>query len=65
MFPVSRGVTEVYRTDGNVYAALIKSIIDANEKRIVSECQAYLDRYERGERPAFATDIDQLLELVS
>ena len=39
-------------------------IIDGNTKRIVSECQAYLDRYEREGRPRFAVDIDRIVGLL-
>ena len=36
----------------------------ATVKRIVSECQAYLDRYEREGRPRFAVDIDRIVGLL-
>ena len=50
-----------YRTEGNVFSQMIKSIFDKNEKRIVQESQRYLSRYEAGDRPLFSTDIDFLL----
>ena len=62
MFPVKKQFLIRYRTEGNDFAMLIQSIIDKNVKRIVEECQQYLNAYERGEKPLFSTDIDLLLE---
>ena len=62
MFPVTKRYFMYYRTSGNQFAQLIESIISKNEKRIVTECQAYLDRYEHGIHPKFSTDIDYLLK---
>lgn len=62
MFPVRKSFISRYRTDGNVFAAMLKSIIDRNEKEIVSACQQYLADYENGKHPAYCTDIDFLLE---
>ena len=61
MFPVSKQYLVRYRTEGNVFSQMIKSILDKNEKRIVQESQRYLSRYEAGDRPLFSTDIDFLL----
>lgn len=46
------------------YYETLQHIIDGNTKRIVSECQAYLDRYEREGRPRFAVDIDRSVGLL-
>ena len=62
MFPVAKPFYERYRTEGDISSTLYLAIIDKNEKKIVDECQAYLDRYAAGSRPAFSTDIDKLLE---
>lgn len=62
MFPVSKQFYERYRTDGNVASQLCLAIISKNEKRIVTECQDYLNRYESDGRPLFATNIDLLIE---
>ena len=43
---------------------LIQEIIDKNTRKIVDECQQYLDRYAAGERPLFSTDIDFLLSVL-
>lgn len=64
MFPIDRTQTIIFRTKNNPQATLMKQIIDRNEKRIVRECQDYLLRYEAGNIPNYATDIDFLLTLL-
>lgn len=64
MFPVDKQSIIRYRTDGNVFAALIKGILDRSEKAIISECQSYLDNYSKGVRYDYSTDIDLLLSLL-
>ena len=64
MFPVKRSWLLPFHTENNMYAAMIKGIIDRNEKQIVKECKEYLARYEAGIRPQFATDLDLLLSLM-
>lgn len=61
MFPVTKQYLVRYRTEGNAFAIMIQNIIDKNSKKIISECQAYLDEYAAGKRPDFSTDIDYLL----
>lgn len=63
MFPISPDKTFRFRTKGNEDATRMKNIIDRNEKKIVQECQAYLDRYASGDRPAYSTDIEKLLDI--
>ena len=65
MFPVSKQYLIRYRTQGNAFASLIQTIIDRNEKQIVSACQRYLSQYETGNRPPFSTDIDYLLSCLN
>jgi hypothetical protein len=62
MFPVRKKYLVRYRTEGNAFATMIQTIIDKNQKRIVDECQAYLDAYSDGKRPAFSTDLDYLMQ---
>ena len=64
MFPVKKCIAIRYRTEGNIAALLCKSIIDANERAIIRECQEYLNKYESGCRPDFSTDIDLLIKKV-
>ena len=62
MFPVSKKFLVRYRTEGNAFATMIKTIIDKNAKQIITECQKYLDEYADGNRPAYSTDLDFLIE---
>lgn len=62
MFPVRRSWLSPFHTSNNMFAAMLKAIIDKNEKQIVHDCQEYLNRYADGNRPQFATDIDLLIE---
>ena len=45
---------------------MIKAMVSdkENEKRIVKECQEYLDRYEAGDKPKYSTDIDLLISIL-
>ena len=64
MFPITRAYQCRFRTEGSAYYETLQRIIDSNTKRIVSECQAYLDLYEREGRPRFAVDIDRIMGLL-
>lgn len=54
MFPITKAYQRRFRIEGSTYYETLQRIIDGNTKRIVSECQAYLDRYEREGRTRFA-----------
>jgi hypothetical protein len=62
MFPVDKRFYKRFRIDGNEYYEKLDGIISKNIKRIVTECQTYLDNYEHVGRPKFAPDLDLLLE---
>lgn len=64
MFPITKSYQRRFRTEGSAYYVTLQRIIDGNTKRIVSECQAYLDSYEREGRPRFAVDIDRIVGLL-
>lgn len=64
MFPIKRAWTMKYHYSNSVHASLIKSIIDKNEKTIITECKNYLSDYERGIVPAYATDLDFLISVM-
>jgi hypothetical protein len=64
MFPVTKKYLIRYRTEGNVFATTIQNVIDKNEKRIVTECQKYLNDYSNGRRLPFSTDIDLLISIL-
>ena len=65
MFPIKREWMLPFHTEGNIYAALIKGIIDKNEKQIIKECQAYLDSYAEGNKPMYSTDLDLLISIMN
>jgi hypothetical protein len=65
MFPVTKGYLVRYRTEGNEFAMMINEIINKNISLIVNECQNYLNQYEQGIKPPYATDIDKLLKLLN
>lgn len=62
--PITKAYQRRFRTEGSAYYETLQRIIDGNTKRIVSECQAYLDHYEREGRPRFAVDIDRIVGLL-
>ena len=64
MFPITKAYQRRFRTEGSAYYETLQRIIDGNTKRIVSECQAYLDLYESEGRPCFAVDIDRIVGLL-
>ena len=61
MFPITKQYQEKFWVGENPSYLLFQKIISENQKRIVSECQTYLDRYAAGERPAFSVDIDGII----
>lgn len=61
---ITKAYQRRFRTEGSAYYETLQRIIDCNTKRIVSECQACLDRYEREGRPRFAVDIDRIVGLL-
>ncbi len=64
MFPINKNHLERYRTEGNSFATMINSIIEKNKKKIINDCQQYLNDYENGIHPNFSTDIDLLIGIL-
>ena len=64
MFPIQKRFQRRFRTEGSKYYETLQHVINTNEKRIVSECQAYLERYEAEGRPRYAVDIDRVIEII-
>lgn len=62
MFPILKRHQRMFWVGENPSYVLYQSIIDKNERRIIQECQEYLDRYSAGEKPPFSVDIDAALE---
>ena len=64
MFPIQKRFQRKFRTEGSRYYETLQNTIDASTKRIVDECQAYLDRYEAEGRPMYAVDIDRIVDIL-
>lgn len=64
MFPIEKRFQRRFRTEGNPYYETIQRILDENSRKIVSDCQRYLDLYEKQGRPKYAVDIDRLIDLL-
>lgn len=61
MFPVLKKHQAKFWVGKNPSYVLYQSIIEKNKKRIVQECQEYLDRYSAGDKSPFSVDIDAVL----
>lgn len=64
MFPVEKRFVRRFRTEGNSYYETIMSILNKNEREIVTACQQYLSAYEREGKPRYAVDIDRMIALI-
>lgn len=64
MFPIDKPYYDKYRTENNLAASLMKTTIENHRRRIIAECQNYLDSYSAGNCPVFATNLDLLLCLL-
>lgn len=62
MFPILKKHQGKFWVGENQSYLLYQSIMEKNEKRIIQECQEYLDRYAAGDKAAFSVDIDAVLE---
>ena len=65
LFPIDNKYIQKYRIDNNNYMLQIKSIIDKNEKEIVTSCQNYLCEYGQGKGSLMTPDIDGILSWIS
>ena len=61
IFPVDKRYVQKYRIENNTYLLQVKSILDKNEKQIISACQEYLKKYEQGLGHFMTPDIDGIL----
>lgn len=66
LFPISRKYIHPYLYDRSQYLRSIKSLIDEpqNTKRIISACQAYLERYQDGNHHRYTPDIDRIIDMI-
>jgi len=65
MFPVKKGYFQKYHiNDKDNYTLILMGYIGTNEVEIVEKAQAYLDRYEKGDRSEFASKIDEIISIL-
>lgn len=63
MFPIEKKYLRKFNTDNNNYYQIIENVLNKNHKTIISDCQKYLDNYEKNGKPQFAVDIDKMINL--
>ena len=61
MFPIRKKYIQKFYIDNNLTLMRSEKIIQKNEKQIIQQAQAYLDKYSLGVRSSYATNIDRLL----
>lgn len=64
MFPIRKKYIQKFYIDNNPGLQRADKIIQKNEKQIIAQAQAYLDRYSLGLRSPYATNIDRLLSFL-
>lgn len=64
MFPITKNYLEKFHIDQDKYYIMLTGVIKSDIKRIVGECQSYLNDYEKGIRPIFSTNIDKIIETI-
>lgn len=64
LFPITKKYIDKYAIDKDKYKVMIKSIIDANEAKIVDSCKQYLQEYEKGHANPYTPDIDAIIMML-
>ncbi|WP_122789412.1 hypothetical protein [Intestinibacillus sp. Marseille-P6563] len=64
MFPITKDYQQKFWVGENKSYVLYQNIISQNQKQIVQECQAYLDRYAAGDIPPYSVNIDRIFETI-
>ena len=64
MIPVRKKYVQKYYTQGDMFSTFIEAYIKQHERKIVEQCQNYLDSYVSSEIKLFSTNIDKLLEVL-
>lgn len=64
LFPIKNQYIEKYRIKNDSFYATILRILDANESRIVSECQHYLQQCENGNQHFMTPDLDGIIKML-
>ena len=65
MMPIDRKYLEKFWIGENDEYITYQKIVSKNIKRIVTECQKYLNEYEQNGRPNYAVDIDRIISILS
>lgn len=61
LFPINSRYIQKYRIEDNAYMQQMKSILDKNEKSIITACPNYLFECEAGRKNPMTPDIDGIL----
>ena len=61
LFPIDSKYIQKYRIENNAYMQQVKSILDKNEKDIITACQNYLYECEQGKKNPMTSDIDGIM----
>lgn len=64
LFPITKDYIDKYNIDNSKYLLTVNTILDNSTKEIVDACQAYLKKYERGEKHKFSPDIDGIIRVL-
>lgn len=65
MFPLRKKYLQKYNTDNDPFFKLIQGIVEKNRNEIIAGAQAYLTKYEAGERTSYCVDIDKICSAIS
>lgn len=64
LFPITKDYIDKYNIDNSKYLLTVNTILDNSTKEIVDACQAYLEKYEKGEKHKFSPDIDGIIRVL-
>lgn len=65
LFPISKKYINNYLIDKDEYYLKLMQIIDKNEKKIISECQKYLDECSAGNKHTMTPNIDGIIDVLN
>ncbi|RGC47187.1 hypothetical protein [Absiella sp. AM29-15] len=64
MFPITKEFFLPYHMGGDFEEELVMAFIEKNIKKIIQEAQNYLFEYEKGNKPLYHVDIDDVLDKI-
>jgi hypothetical protein len=66
MFPITNAYKQkIYNTKNLFFQTVLEPYIKNNLKDIIAKAQSYLSRYESGERPLYAVDIEAIMRTLN